>query len=244
MIFALFESPKPCLASAGWVGLSSAIPGVGQTINGNPLEGLGYLVSTIYLMSSKSAVVKSMGFDLWMYNMYDAYRDARPSGSAFSDQNIFQNLSAPFYPPNFLDWRGATLVAAGAAAGAHQQYPALKKPELIAKYAFVGFGEEALFRGFVLPSFTDSFHSKGWGIVLSSAVFSVAHAATGDGSALAPSVLVVRWILGMWLAWQADSNKYDLRKNIFAHAWYDVLVDSTGSTNDIRPIMGVRFFLP
>jgi len=228
----------PQRAEALWPGAAGAlsvVPGLGQASQGNVLEGLGWLGTVVGLYGSGNSAMAQIGFDLWMYNMYDAYRDARPPSAA--DHNVFQNYFAAFNPLNLADSVGAPLVAYGAVAGSAGGYPALRRPASIVTYGFVGMGEEGLYRGFLFPSLSQLTSSRIAGALLSSAVFSVSHA-TGGSSNLQSSPLIQRFLGGLLFCWQADRNRYDLRKNIFAHAWYDILVDTGGQ------IRGVKIQIP
>lgn len=228
-------SPNALAASPGLKGTLSLVPGLGQMANGNGWEGLGWLGSVALLYGSKNAHLQAIGWDLWMYNMYDAYRDARPPAAA--GHSLFENYTASLNPLNLLDPVGAPVVAYGALAGSSTGYPALRRPADIIKYGFVGLGEEGLFRGFLFPSFSQTLGSKWAGAITSSAVFAVAHV-TGGSANLQTSALTQRFIGGMVFCLQADRNRYDLRKNIFAHAWYDILVSSDGQ------IRGLKMELP
>lgn len=207
---------------AGVAGLLSIVPGLGQTANGDGLEGLGWFVTTVGLFFSGNAVLSQVGWDLWQYNMYDAYRDAHPSIHRYTDYNVFQNYIATFNPLNIVDPIGAPIVAVGAIAGAGNHYAGIRNPTYIPYYGFVGLGEEGLFRGFLFPALSDVFGTLP-GAVLSSALFSVAHITNGAG-ALGVFPLAERFVLGLLFSWEAHRNKYDLRKNIFAHAWFDIFV--------------------
>ncbi len=172
--------------------------------------------------------------------MYDAYRDARPSSGRISQENVFQNEIASFNPTNIFDPYGAPLVMYGVYAGRGTGYPALRRPIKILEYSFAGLGEEGLFRGFLFPGLSDVFGSKIIGAITSSALFSYAHAING-ASSLTPSALITRFLGGLLFCAQADRNRYDLRKNIFAHAWYDIFVDDGGPLKEIRPRVEVKF---
>lgn len=231
----LFQRAPALATTPGLAGTLSLVPGLGQVTNGDGWEGLGWFGSVVGLYASGNSTLSQLGFDLWMYNMYDAYRDARPPEAA--DHNWFQNYSAFVNPANLIDPVGAPIVGFGAYAGSPGGYPALRSPTALMTYGFVGLGEEGLYRGFLFPSFSQVLSSKWAGAILSSAVFSVSHA-TGGSSNLQASPLLQRFIGGMFFCWQADRNRYDLRKNIFAHAWYDILVDDAGM------IRGLKFQLP
>ncbi len=215
----------------GLSGTLSVVPGLGQVVNGKPLEGLGWLLTVGGLYGSGNSRLAQIGFDLWMYNMYDAYRDARPPAAA--NHNVFQNYFAFLNPLNLVDPIGAPIVAFGAASNGASGYPALRDPGAIAMYGFVGLGEEGLYRGFLFPSLSQMTSSKWAGAILSSAIFSVAHA-TGGSSNLQASPLAQRFIGGLFFCWQVDRNRYDLRKSIFAHAWYDILVDDGGMIRGLK----------
>lgn len=225
MVYSPVLAPRAArAAAAGISGTASIIPGLGQVINGQPLEGLGWFSSVVALSFSGNGYFTQIGFDLWMYNMYDAYRDARPQNGRTTNYDVVDNYIAAFNPLNIVDPIGTPIVAYGVYAGASRGYPGLRSVTKPILYGFVGEGEEGLFRGFLFPGFSDVFSSKLVGAITSSAVFAVAHV-TGGSSNLAGGALAQRFIGGMLFCWQANLNRYDLRHNIFAHAWYDVLVD-------------------
>jgi membrane protease YdiL (CAAX protease family) len=183
------------------------------------------------LYFSGGPVARQIGYDLWQYNMYDAYRDAKPAIRRYKDHNVFQNYVATFNPANLWDPIGAPIFATGAVIGAGNNYAGIRNPTYIAYYGFVGMGEEALFRGFMFPALSDWLGTF-TGAVVSSAAFSLFHATNGSG-ALGAGPLTFRFIGGMLFAWQAHRNSYDLRKNIFAHSWWDVFV-GPGSPDGVR----------
>ena len=214
--------PNPSLS-----GGLSIIPGLGQVANGDSLEGLGWFVSTISLFAVKNPVANHFGMNLWFYNMYDAYRDAGAPGA--SKNTLLQNYAANFNPLNIIDPIGAPIV--GVAALSNGSTKSLKgTPKSIlprfAYYTTVGLGEEALFRGFLFPASSGWFSSKWIGALFSSALFSAAH---GQGG----SAFVSRFAMGMLFCWQVNNHNYDLRKNIFAHTWFDFLLTRKGNRNDV-----------
>lgn len=241
LILLRFSAPDCCEAkpAAGVSGLLSIVPGLGQTANGDFPEGLAWFGSVLALFVMPSPITRQIGYDLWQYNMYDAYRDAGPSNRRVTRYNVAQNYIAAFNPLNIIDPIGAPIVGVGAMWGSRNGYAGLRNPSYIPYYAFVGLGEEGLFRGFLFPALSDwisTFPSA----VVSSAMFSLFHITNGK-EALAPAALSSRFVLGMLFCWQAHRNKYDLRKNIFAHAWYDVFV-APGSKGMIDGAMaGYRF---
>lgn len=217
---------------AGIAGTASVVPGLGQAIEGNILEGLSWFGSVALLMSSGSPLVRQVGFDLWLYNAYDAYRDAKPSDNRVAQHNVLQNYIAAFNPMNATDPVNLPVLSLGAYGGASKGYPNLKNPARMAMFGFVGMGEEGLFRGFLFPAFTWlSFDSKVVGAITSSAAFAAFHAVGGKEN-LNFSPMIQRFVMGLIFSYQVDRNRYDLRKSIFTHAWYDILVDG-GSYGEV-----------
>jgi hypothetical protein len=217
LLFGVIHS-KPSQASPGAYGLASIVPGFGQAFNGQILEGLSWLVVTGGLMTSQDTTLSSVGMNLWMYNMYDAYRDA--GGKPTDNKGVVRNWVSNINPVHIFDPIGASVVGLGLASGASNGYPALRSPRKLIEYSFVGLGEEGLFRGFLYPSLSNTFNSKFVGAFTSSLLFSAGHLN------FEPFVFSVRFLAGMVFCWQLTRNKYDLSSNIFAHSWYDVFVDS------------------
>ena len=219
---------KPALAAT-----LSIIPGLGQAYNGDLLEGTAWLAAVIGASISRNPYVAQVGFDLWMYNLYDAYRDAgAPDFVDTAPQNVFQNYFATFNPLNIWDPVGAPILgfqgflvtrpgrSGGATLGPHE--PVLTPLAM----GFVGLGEEGLFRGLAYPGFSHLFFGSKWaGAIASSATFSAVHAIDGTSYSRSAPVLGYRFVLGMLFCWMAERNHYDLRKGIFAHSWFDVLYD-------------------
>jgi hypothetical protein len=139
--------------AAGLSGTLSIVPGLGQTANGDALEGLAWFSTVTPLYIFGRGYLRQIAFDLWMYNMYDAYRDAKPKDGRVTQYNLLENSLAPYNPLNLFDPIGLPIVGFGAAAGAHNHYPTLRKPGAMITFGFVGLGEEGLFRGFLFPAF-------------------------------------------------------------------------------------------
>lgn len=204
-------------ATPGMAGTLSLIPGLGQVSNGKYLEGLTWFVSVGALLANKNSKrSQQIGFDLWQYNMYDAYRDAANKPSTFLGE-YFSNYN----PINAFDMIGTPILLLSST----QLQGSKLDGELILEMSFVGLGEEGLFRGFLFPAFSQMFNSKWTGAIISSAIFSYIHL---DGAKPIP----FRFVMGMLFCWQADRNKYDLSSNIFTHTWYDVMVSSKDNKID------------
>ena len=85
-------------------------------------------------------------------------------------------------------------------------------------------GEEALFRGFLFPALSTTFNSKVVGAITSSLLFSLFHITNGASDM--EHNFAQRFAMGCIFSFEADRNKYDLRHQIFAHSWIDVINES------------------
>ncbi|MEW6056324.1 MAG: CPBP family intramembrane glutamic endopeptidase [Bdellovibrionota bacterium] len=242
-VILLFCVPqKPALAAKkdhAWAfGVASIIPGLGQALQGNVLEGLGWLSSTLVAWRFRIMPQKIIE-----YNMYDSYRDAGADDT--SKENWFQNYTATFNPLNIIDPIGGPIaVGYGFIVS---PMPGVGGPIYlrIPMYAMVGWGEEGLFRGFLYPAFSHLFDSRFLGAVASSALFGVAHYQyTWSNRFFLMGV-------GMLWSWQLTRNRYDLRKNIFSHSWVDIVsslkanieLDPRNTADTKRQGAGIRFSL-
>lgn len=94
-----------------------------------------------------------------------------------------------------------------------------------------GTGEEALFRGTLMPILQEKWREKN--PILSnlavSGLFALAHLDLED-----PSVPWVQFLGGLYLGWVCQFRDWSLAESIFIHTWYDVIVISaayaTGKT--------------
>ena len=92
-----------------------------------------------------------------------------------------------------------------------------------------GGGEEAQFRGFLYPGLTSLLGGNHFlGAVTSSAVFAAAHVTNSQQTYHTAGTLAFLFAFGMLECWQVSSNHYDLRDNIFSHAWFDFSLDYIG----------------
>ena len=229
VIVALSARPATAAPSPGVAGTLSLVPGLGQIASGKPFEGLAWFAvigGGLFLSPRGQAWPATAFYDLWMYNIYDAYRDAGARKAA--KHNVLQNYLSAFNPLNLIDPIGAPLLAfkgltpsSGAQIGPDQK--------ILVPFAmgFVALGEEGLFRGFLFPGFSDILSSDILGGITSSVAFAAAHGLYDGQSSYAfrPSVFSMRTALGLLMAWQTHRNEYDLRKSIFAHTWFDVIYE-------------------
>lgn len=220
LVFSGTVQAKP---TPGVAGTLSVIPGLGQVTNGDTLEGLAWLTTVVTLSVVKNPVARKFGMNLWMYNTYDAYRDA---GATRTQKNsVFGNYIANFNPLYAFDPIGTPILGLAALSPGTSESQKGTPHSAIGRafyYSSVGLGEEALFRGFLFPAFSEGLGTKWGGAALSSAIFSAAH---GQGGA----AFVFRFLAGMLFCWQVDRHKYDLRPSIFAHSWFDFLLTRKGN---------------
>ncbi len=226
----------------GVAAVASVVPGLGQTIAGRPGEGLAWFVGVVggLSVSGRGNWPATAFVDLWMYNVYDAYRDAGARRSA--KHTLLENYLAAFNPLNVIDPIGAPIVLLPAVTGGKSTGPRLASTKALAPFeiAFIGLGEEGLFRGFFFPAFTDLSHSVLFGAISSSLLFAYAHKFYNGQStyALKRDVFAARSIGGLLFCFQTYLHRYDLRHSIFAHTWYDVVVEYRHAGGTVR---GNRF---
>lgn len=231
LMSSLYSTSVCAKTAPGVAGALSLIPGLGQVSNGDVAEGGVWFVTALGLfLIPGDASLRQIGWDLWQYNMYDAYRDAGAKGAA--KYNVFENYVAAFNPLNIIDPIGAPILALGALVrGNDGNIPGIPRSLFLRPlvYGFVGLGEEGLFRGFLFPGLSDVFSSKIAGAITSSVLFAFFHITNGRSDIDGPH-LASRTIMGLLFCWQTHLQKNDLRHSIFTHSWWDFLVTRNGGT--------------
>jgi membrane protease YdiL (CAAX protease family) len=81
-----------------------------------------------------------------------------------------------------------------------------------------GVGEEALFRGWLMPNLHASTHSALGSNLLQGLIFGAAHYSPAN------PLPVVQTLFGSYLGWRTQSAGYSLRESIFIHFWWDMIV--------------------
>lgn len=79
-----------------------------------------------------------------------------------------------------------------------------------------GVGEEALFRGYLMPVMREGFGSNFWSNATTAVLFGAAHL----GSNKLP---IIQTLGGFYLGWLTQRNGWSLRQAIFLHTWWDVI---------------------
>ncbi len=214
-------------------GLLSVVPGLGEAVEGRPLIGLGYLagVAGLFLASNLTSgdariFFGAAGPSLYCYQMYAAYRDGEPENRMYGRTNVFEDYAAAFNPMNVLDPKVIGFDAIAAYQGAtHGQGGSYSPLELI-YFGLAVQQEEALYRGFLYPVFTDLYGGFKIGAALTTSLLDAAQHGLYLADAFNPVVFTVRTVLFLYLTWVYENNNYFLPKNIFAHAWFDYLLRS------------------
>lgn len=84
-----------------------------------------------------------------------------------------------------------------------------------------GTGEEALFRGWLMPMSHYWTSSAFWGNAISSIVFGAAHYSSSNKFPLFQA------LMGGYLGYVSQRNEYSLQESIFIHTWWDVIALGT-----------------
>lgn len=208
-------------------GILSIIPGLGQVSAGRPMEGLAWFTSILALSATHDKWARAIGFELWQYNLYDAYRDAgaRDTGK----QTFLENEIAFLNPANLIDPISVGVIGSGVYAGTRNKNITRQGPKNTAAgillFSTVGLGEEGLFRGFLFPGFSHLTNSYFVGAVMSSAVFAAAHMGNKSDYYRSSRGLLTIFTGGMLFCLQTYQQKWDLRHSIFTHAWFDIAIE-------------------
>lgn len=223
-----YGKPAPGLSAT-----ASVIPGLGQTLNGEPVRGLFYLSAVVGGAFAGGPYFPYIAQNIWFYNIYEAYQDA--GAKRTQPHSIAKNWLATLNPTLIVDPIGAPIVGTGIVAGARGGYPVFTRPGEMVVFSFVGLGEEALFRGVLYPGFTDLTGSRVIGNLTSSVLFAAAHG-VADTTQLRLLPMLARTFAGVAFAVQTERHDYDLRHSIFAHAWYDIFI--------VQDQLGIRAQIP
>lgn len=224
LIIFILILPNQTYANGEGAGALSIVPGLGQASQGHIAEGFTWLgVIAGGLLLTKNESDQTIFYDLWMYNIYDAYKDG---GGRAAKNNVFSNYFAAFNPIHLLDYRGDIPIAVQAASNNKSDLALSSDNKLKTPFymAFIALGEEALFRGYFFPVFSNIFGTV-TGAISSSLLFAASHGLYKGQSSLAFSGDVFLWraFLGLIYSWQTYQNKNDLRGSIFSHTWVNVI---------------------
>lgn len=180
-----------------------------------------------YLLGNK--IYETAG-ELSLYHSFrSAVRTRQLNGDyrflpAASEETPDQLLKAPFHfqylqcPTTFIPI-GLALLAVGldSSLGQHQILASDGFYASTMSYT-AGVGEEALFRGYVMPRLMESFDSPFWSNTTSSVLFGAAHIATDN------KVPVSQFMFGWYLGWLSQRNQWTISEGIFIHAWWDAIL--------------------
>jgi hypothetical protein len=156
-------------------------------------------------------------------------------------------LMAPFQfsflqrPTTFLPLGFALLSVALAPAAGHQIWLSDGFYATSTSYC-AGVGEEALFRGYIMPQFMEGLNSPFWSNTATAVIFGAAHLASDN------KVPVGQFLFGWYEGWLSQKNNWTLSEGIFIHAWWDTILllyqlsDHTPVAQPVMlPLLNARF---
>lgn len=102
-----------------------------------------------------------------------------------------------------------------------------------------GVGEEALFRGYMMMNFRESWQSDWWSNGGSAAIFAAAHLTPTNRQ------VWIQFLVGLYLGWLTQSNNWTLSESIFLHTWWDIVALSDIMAQDptaiVLPVLSYTF---
>ncbi len=101
-----------------------------------------------------------------------------------------------------------------------------------------GVGEEALFRGWMMPQFRQWTGDDQWSNLLTSTLFSLAHI---QGEYRFP---LSQFLMGYYLGFLTQKNEWTLKESIFLHTWWDVIAFTISYLDYSSNENKARLFLP
>jgi hypothetical protein len=100
--------------------------------------------------------------------------------------------------------------------------------------ASAGIGEEAFFRGYLLPMLYQKTGRFWVANATQAAVFGVGHG---------PAGLLFQGPWGLWEGWLTRRNDWSVRESVFHHFWYDLAVSTAAALAEEKPVT-VRLRVP
>lgn len=97
-----------------------------------------------------------------------------------------------------------------------------------------GVGEEAFFRGYMMPVFREAWGSDFWSNTMTATIFGAAHISASN------PIPWPQFLMGMYLGWRTQRNEWRMSESVFIHTWWDVLAISAQAAAD----RGQRIYVP
>jgi membrane protease YdiL (CAAX protease family) len=185
---------------------------------------------------------------------YDSFQSALP---ALRREGKYQFVSRPASTTSLLlapfDWRflgrwttwidlAQTVVIAALILGdresgvAYEPFTGRDAGLLTLLSMSAGAGEEALFRGWLLPVLTQTTGEDFWlANGLQAGIFGAAHLPDAEAFAL----YIAAW--AFYQGWLTRRNQWDIRESVFQHFWYDLIIGTADFLTDERATVVVRF---
>ncbi|MCB0391671.1 MAG: CPBP family intramembrane metalloprotease [Bdellovibrionales bacterium] len=83
-----------------------------------------------------------------------------------------------------------------------------------------GTGEEAMFRGWLMPMFYEKMDNYFWSNTTTAALFGAAHLSSYN------QLPIGQTLIGWYLGWVTQRNGWSVQESVFIHAWWDVIAFS------------------
>lgn len=205
-------------------------PGMAYMAGG--MAGLGLIIAS---RDSGDSRYKNFGFNVYLtagaLSAYHAFRTSLGTRQAIREFTYVEEdelpatlLFAPFDYHHLNEWTTWAPLAAGLLlftflGGEHKQGGSATLNDLFysGTVSYMNaVGEEALFRGWVLPVMKYYVGEDSWAIGISAGLSSVYH-----------GMRLKHWVsslaLGAYLGWLAQRNHYSIAQGIFIHTWWDLI---------------------
>lgn len=185
-------------------------------------------------------------YDAFVRGIPDLQREGKYS--FLTDQDATADLFTAPFDPRFLGrWTTwAHLAYTGAIVGivlsdreGGESYEPLKARDVgfaTMLSLSAGIGEEAAFRGWILPLFNETFGERFW---LSNGLQSILFGAGHIESAAGFAAVIGGW--AFYEGWLTRRNGWSIRESIFHHFWYDLAVVTATFLTDARTRVTVTF---
>lgn len=212
----------------------------GMFIAANALDENGEIIGSGISERNNNFRQYQLGSQLYMaagsFSAYASFRSAVRSRQAYGqfsflnkEETTDELLASPFYfsnmikPTTFLPLlllTGLVAVELGQGSDSTFQTNGYNGSDFAYGAGFsylAGTNEEALFRGWLMPVTMQWFKSPFWSNMSTSLLFAAAHISPQN------RVPWPQFVLGAYLGWVTQRNKWTLQESIFIHTWWDVI---------------------
>lgn len=270
------EIPIQAVYKHPWiaVGLSSLFPGMGQVYLGDSqtagvLAGsAGLSIGAVFASRSRESYLEPSIVSFlttYFYGVYSAYRDARNFNgiTAYSYKMPTEQFTELAYAPFQYSvlkkpevWGGILGSLALASLITYFAYPQNEDIKIAASIGSrvkpglslpIALGEEAYFRGFLLPALSEMSNSS-IGLVASSLAFGAIHIPNAwdkedskERHRYYAFSLPLITVLGAYCGWMTQKN-HSLKESVALHMWYDFVIFSVKALSPQKASLGPTQF--